>query len=1079
MNQITVDDLQSAIDTRDSEIVQLLHTICTHEDPPPDSPIREGALTFQKFLVETQSPVFKRKTREEQKLFRTETLDALQSDDAEVPLSTRLKSHEIIYSLWTQPHDIYARSCLLQIIRQVPLVYGPWKALKRIFKEAEENGDTQIYGALAARFDMAFARKSHSVSQATIGYLVRRAWRTLRARGVQFPATYADLAVDYLCEYTDDTWWRTTWIANHIFFHETGKYVRHRFKPSGVSINDVTKHRAFGDLWRRTHRPLFDLLQRARCEHVRNYAVKALKTDFRSTLREVEPEWVARLVRVHSASVDEFVVWLLGNVPRFEQSAFRELGLHDAVLHLFQSDSDNARKFAAQYARTHARDLPVDQLVLLANNSHDAVRKLAVDLLKELDPRKDVGLDGWGRLLSSYHSHKFAAEVLLKHFGKSELTPDWFADRLRSEDSQVIEFVSKNLTKIHPLKTLGVDYFVRLLEDEDVTEYEAQSYLCSQLYEVDPNAIESETLQRLLLNTSVGGSGPQSDILNHVRQGKIAPTRFPVSFLKAIAFHPDFGEHEFIQQIRRTSWGKHVDFDESLSETVFEWLSDVRNFLPNDIGFEWLMRLVQRSEPRYHDFAVRTLTKSFLPADFAAQADDKPKKKSDSKSDDEEINVDLAGASFVFTGKLATMTRSQAQGKVTTANGTNSKSVTKKLDYLVIGDEGSPLYDQGRKGSKQLKAESLIEDGAELRIISETAFLQMLTGQQREFSDDSVQAGCENLWEMLTDDGPEDEPLRQFAVKYIRHHHPEICLKETDRPVDPGAEMPDSFMTFDRLKPLFFDKRTTIRTFALEWASYEFGSWAPPIEGIIELCESPYDDVRAFVAKTMTCDDAHEHKRYRINPDILTPEAVYSFCESKDDGTRALGMELIERHPRLRLPEELFRLTESPDRRVRAFVIRAFWSLYRDRGITGEWKPVPPPTTTVGKKAKKDAEAAAANIGTGAPEKPETRPADDPELQTFLRRVLFEIPPGRFEKTVGPQIESKLRPLPARKSKLLLIDTLRDLAIEDVEFANAVLPLLTEFMASKGKSEMEACLVAVTRIQRTHDIKESQRLRGS
>ena len=61
----------------------------------------------------------------------------------------------------------------------------------------------------------------------------------------------------------------------------------------------------------------------------------------------------------------------------------------------------------------------------------------------------------------------------------------------------------------------------------------------------------------------------------------------------------------------------------------------------------------------------------------------------------------------------------------------------------------------------------------------------------------------------------------------------------------------------------------------------------------------------------------------------------------------------------------------------------------------------------------------------------------------------------------------KLKPLPARLAKLSLIETLRDLAIEDKEFADLVLPLFEEFMASRGKSEQAACLVAVTRIKHT------------
>ena len=108
---------------------------------------------------------------------------------------------------------------------------------------------------------------------------------------------------------------------------------------------------------------------------------------------------MARLVGVGSKAVDEFVVWILTNVPRFEQAAFRTLGLHEAVLRLFDSPSAEARAYAAEYARTHARDLPVDELVRLADNDHAAVRKLAADLLQARDPRKEVGLEAWGRLL--------------------------------------------------------------------------------------------------------------------------------------------------------------------------------------------------------------------------------------------------------------------------------------------------------------------------------------------------------------------------------------------------------------------------------------------------------------------------------------------------------------------------------------------------------------------------------------------------------------------------------------------------------------------------------------------------------
>src|SRR5262249_50747281 len=155
--------------------------------------------------------------------------------------------------------------------------------------------------------------------------------------------------------------------------------------------------------------------------------------------------------------------------------------------------------------------------------------------------------------------------------------------------------------------------------------------------------------------------------------------------------------------------------------------------------------------------------------------------------------------------------------------------------------------------------------------------------------------------------------------------------------------------------------------------------------------------------------------RFRINPDTLAPEAVYRFCESTDAATRKLGMQIIQRSPRLQLPEELFRLTESPDRLVRGFVIRSLWSLYRDRGVTADWKPPVPPPRTLGAAAKKAA-AQPEPRGPGVPHRPEKLPSGGPSLAAFLRRVLFEIPPGRPEvaATVPTTTTPRLRPLPAR-----------------------------------------------------------------
>ncbi|QDV34779.1 BRCT domain-containing protein [Tautonia plasticadhaerens] len=1075
----SIDDARRAWEARDPILVDLIEAISSRPDPEPEVPIREGAPTFDLLMARTRTPEFLKKSPEEQRIEWLSAFKALEAPDAEAPLSDRLRLHELILALW-EDGSPFARACLLRVIDTVALTYGPWRALKRIFKEAESRGDLEVFAALTARFDVAHAAHQHGVSRRTLAYMVRRAWRHLRAIGRMMPVAYPDVASAVLARYPS-TWGRDrsqaegAWVYNHILYHGSKAYTRGRFL-FGATKKDPVALRAFPDSWRRSPRPLFVLLERARSDAVLAFATEALRRDFRASLREVEPGWVVRLIASRAAPVHEFVVWILGNVPKFEQSSFRELGLHGPVLSLFDSPSDLARSYAADYARAHTRDLPVDELVRLADNRSEAVRKLAADLLGERDPRKEVGLDAWGRLLESEYGHTLAAKAIQAHFGPKELTSEWFRNLLFSQSEEAFEFVSELLPKIHSPGTLGYGYFRDLLDKYDWADQEPAGALAEfamkHLARFGPDTFDPEFLALLLIRPDTRWIAA-----SWINEGRLKAGSVPIDALKAMAFHPDWDAHPLVRLEASILKGRdrELSFDEPLADQVLGWLGDVRRFSPGDLGFDWLLSLARRAEPRYHDFAVELMIKGFVPADFAPAQDqpasvDRPPTK-------EEVTVDLGGQSFLFTGKLATMQRKESEGKVRDAGGAVSSGVTAKLHYLVIGDEGSPLYGNGngKKGSKQLKAEELNGQGANIRIISETAFLRMLSGRSRDVSADATLAGCERLWEMAVGGGASDARLGQFARKYIRRHHPRIALDETDRPVDPGAEIPDAFLGFDRVLPLFFETREPIRAFALTLARSEFGRWSPPGEDLVRLAEAPFAEVRRLVADALLADDAPEHRRYRIDHDSLSPAAVYRFCESGDEQTRALGLKLIDRSPRLRLPDELYRLTESPDRAVRAFVVRALWSLYRDRHITGGWAPFVSPRPTIGPVARKKAAEAATSRGTGPPARPDRPPAPPPSLGDLLRRMLFELPPGRPpRRSAGPTEGQggdgfdRLRPLPNRLAKLAVVETLCDLAIEDEAFARFALPPLVEFLGSRGKSEHAACLVAVTRIRHAH-----------
>lgn len=81
---------------------------------------------------------------------------------------------------------------------------------------------------------------------------------------------------------------------------------------------------------------------------------------------------------------------------------------------------------------------------------------------------------------------------------------------------------------------------------------------------------------------------------------------------------------------------------------------------------------------------------------------------------------------FVFSGSLRTMDRMAACQKVADLGGINGNSVTKKTNYLVVGDQDPKLLRGHTKSSKQIKAEQLAEQGQNIQIITETEFLKLL-----------------------------------------------------------------------------------------------------------------------------------------------------------------------------------------------------------------------------------------------------------------------------------------------------------------------------------------------------------------
>ena len=54
--QLQLDDIRRAWEARDPDLVQYVELLATQPDRQPDQPLREGAMTFAKFLTELNEP---------------------------------------------------------------------------------------------------------------------------------------------------------------------------------------------------------------------------------------------------------------------------------------------------------------------------------------------------------------------------------------------------------------------------------------------------------------------------------------------------------------------------------------------------------------------------------------------------------------------------------------------------------------------------------------------------------------------------------------------------------------------------------------------------------------------------------------------------------------------------------------------------------------------------------------------------------------------------------------------------------------------------------------------------------------
>lgn len=309
--------------------------------------------------------------------------------------------------------------------------------------------------------------------------------------------------------------------------------------------------------------------------------------------------------------------------------------------------------------------------------------------------------------------------------------------------------------------------------------------------------------------------------------------------------------------------------------------------------------------------------------------------------------------------------------------------------------------------------------------------------------------GVEKLWEMATGK-KQPEAVRTFAATYLKAHHPDLGPRLAEaKALGIQPRLGHDAYPLATIRPLFADDRADVRRLAAAVTGEELVRWND--QGLVyELASSPHKEPRQLGSDLLLgvlAPPGTENIR-RVPAAWIDGRRLFQLAESNQKAAREVALTLIRKlYDRVGGAERLAWLMDAPDRDVRLFAVRLFWDLHRPRSLPVGFAP----RKNVGE-----------SLGT-------ERFADLSALREFARIVLFGLPPGRFGERDAPLPGAPVpeRALAASIAKRRLIESMRDAALEDVELARAITPVLEEMSSSIAKGEWQASVQALVQL-RTH-----------
>ncbi len=226
-------------------------------------------------------------------------------------------------------------------------------------------------------------------------YLRRRAWRYFRRLGAQSPERYVSAVSEALIRYRDEDVQDglallDNWGLTHILFRFSPVLERndrgHWKVAPEQSLSDLEPSPYYERLWQQAPRSLFELLLKARCRPVRQWAMRMIEGDLAAVRAVVTVEEWVDLIGLEDPDVVNFAVEQLEQIGGLER-----IGV-DRWLALTESENPGALDLLCELVARHvsAEAVPLEEAVRLASSRPFPLARLGLDWLRRKAPETEA-----------------------------------------------------------------------------------------------------------------------------------------------------------------------------------------------------------------------------------------------------------------------------------------------------------------------------------------------------------------------------------------------------------------------------------------------------------------------------------------------------------------------------------------------------------------------------------------------------------------------------------------------------------------------------------------------------------------